>query len=71
MTDTASFLVIASTGTLGLAAAVAVCLRGWRDWLEVKRIEIERRRPGALSADLAGLRERVRRLETIASGGES
>lgn len=70
MSDPASLLVMASTGTIGLAAAVAVGLRGWHGWLEVKRLEIERRRPGALRADLAGLRERVRRLETIASGGE-
>jgi hypothetical protein len=71
MSDPASLLILASTGLVGLAAAAAAVLRGWQAWLDLKRVEIARRHPGALRADLAGLRERVRRLETIASGGEA
>jgi hypothetical protein len=70
--------------TLVLVAAI-VCraaLSAWRGWLDLKRLELGRdgpRRPvaepetecdtGAL-IELAGVKERLRRLEAIASGVE-
>lgn len=70
MSDPVTMLVATASATIGLAATSAVALRCWQGWLELKRVELERRRPGALRADLARLRERVRRLEAIAEGGE-
>lgn len=75
-TDPAMLLIVGSTGTAGIGIAAAAALRGWREWLDVRRLEIGRpaggRRPGAGSrGDLADLRARVRRLEAIADGGES
>jgi hypothetical protein len=70
MSDPVSLVVTAAIATIGLAATALVALRCWQDWLEVKRLELERRGPRALSSDLAVLRERVRRLEAIANGGD-
>ena len=70
MSDPPSVLIIGSTSLVGIAAAATAMLRGWQAWLDLKRTEIARRGPGARRSDLANLRERVRRLEIIASGGE-
>jgi hypothetical protein len=60
-----------------LAAVLIVCwtmLRAWRDWLALQHNMLKARRdPGdALSAtariELAALKDRVRKLEAIASG---
>jgi hypothetical protein len=75
-TDPELLLIVGSTGTAGIGIAAAAALRGWREWLEVRRLEIGGRpvrgsRPGARSGvELADLRARVRRLEAIADGGE-
>ena len=67
----ASFVVPATV----LAVTALLCfsgLRAWRQWLEVKRLEIAR---GDLVPDetgvrieLASVRERLKKLEAIASG---
>lgn len=72
-------IVIALTCLVGLAVVAAALLRGWQGWLELKRQEIERaagtqveQRPGVGTAriELADLKERIRKLEAIASGIE-
>lgn len=82
--------MIGSLDTIMVVAATIVCatgvltfgaLAGWREWLSLKRTEIEMRRPPTASAssaltsgnigpaiELADLRERVRKLEAIAAG---
>lgn len=67
---------------IALFATVAmVCLaasRAWRGWLELKRLELanrhdEDRTPDAdvgVRIELAGVRERLKKLEEIASGVE-
>jgi hypothetical protein len=65
----------------GLAAflvVVAALLRGWSGWLELKRAQLDGAggpaRAGHAPAqriELAALKERVRRLEAIASGVDS
>lgn len=70
--------------TAGLLVAVVVmtgaALRAWQGWLELKRRELDRV-PGGTGTDegshlgtarieLADLKERIRKLEAIASGVE-
>lgn len=70
--------------TAGLLVAVIVltgaALRAWQGWLELKRRELDRHAPassgeegsglGTARIELADLRERIRKLEAIASGVE-
>ena len=72
------------TSTLILAGAViavtvllcVTALRAWRGWLELKRLELERPKLEAedrevgLRIELAAVRERLKKLEAIASGVE-
>jgi hypothetical protein len=60
------------TGMLGL-----VGLRAWRGWLDLRRFEIAQARSGAPAApeptpavriEMADLKERLRKLEAIATG---
>ena len=74
MVDAASLVAIASAGIVGFGIVSTAMLRGWRGWLDVKRLEIEARQPrrsssrAADGSEIAGLEERVRRLEAIATG---
>ena len=72
-------LLIAACALLGLAVVSATILTGWQGWLALKSRELELRRAGRAEIDggsregaarieLADLKERVRRLEAIASG---
>lgn len=68
------------SGTLGLAALTIIslaALRGWSQWIELRRHELDRtpKDPGtgAMTTtvnriDVADLKERVRKLEAIAAG---
>ena len=72
--------VIAVTALVGLTVVVAALLRGWRDWLALKRQELDKGTPrmaveieggaseGAARIEMADLKERIRKLEAIASG---
>lgn len=70
-------LLIAASALIGLLVVAAAVLKGWQDWLALKRRELEAGRPrdieggareGAARIELADLKERVRKLEAIASG---
>ena len=69
-------IIIASASLLGLVIVVAAMLRGWHGWLELKRREIEHDTAprqegspmGAARIEIADLKERIRKLEAIASG---
>ncbi len=60
--------------SLGMVALVS--LRGWRDWIDLKRAELESQHsptpnaaPSAASRiEVADLKERVKKLEAIAAG---
>jgi hypothetical protein len=69
--------VLISCATLiGLMIVAATMLRGWQGWLALKERELDRGRHeiegGATSGmqriELADLKERIRKLEAIASG---
>ncbi len=75
MTDPSIF-AMASATLAGIGILSGAALRGWNGWLELKRAEIEgRRKDGGSPAaeaklEVAELRQRVRKLEAIASGIE-
>lgn len=73
--DVNLYVTLAASGLVGLGMVVAAGLSGWRDWLQLKRRELDARSEGASSAPSAGarieiadLRERIRKLEAIAAG---
>ena len=69
-------MIVAVAGLAAFLLLVAALLRGWTDWLALKRAELEAqdRAPGsptpAARIELADLKARVRRLEAIANGVE-
>ncbi len=76
-TDPATALMIAGFGFAALLTISLITLRGWRDWLQFKHAEIDAQVPrdraspsGSARIEVADLKERVRKLEAIASGIE-
>lgn len=73
MSDPTALIALAAAATLALLVATAAALRAWQGWLELKRLQVDRRH-GAQSAsrriEIADLRDRVRKLEAIADGAE-
>lgn len=72
-----SFLLVAAAGLAAFLIAALALLRGWRDWLALKRAELDREAEASAPSpspqariELADLKERVRRLEAIANGVE-
>lgn len=72
-------IAMAATTLIGLIIASYAGLKGWRGWLELKRLEL--RQKAAMSGnvpapstgsriEVADLKERVRKLEAIAAGIE-
>jgi hypothetical protein len=74
-------LILAATALAVTAMICAAASRAWRGWLALKRLELDRA-PGAQDAaeaaedeiglriELAAVRERLKKLEAIASGVE-
>jgi hypothetical protein len=66
-------LGLAGFSLAGLSIAAYASLKGWQGWLDLKRLELaggkggEPRSPAMERIELADLRERVRKLEAIAS----
>lgn len=73
-------LVLTSGTLIGLLVVAAALLRAWHEWLELKRQELDRSPAGrtvdegsgigTARIELADLKERIRKLEAIASGVE-
>ncbi|MBB3032702.1 hypothetical protein [Alteriqipengyuania lutimaris] len=70
-------LVIAAAALLGLGMVAAALLRAWEGWLAYKRRELDAVARGDRALEdargtapiaIADLRERIRKLEAIASG---
>lgn len=81
MTDQMIYLTSATLGFVSVAVMSLVALNGWRDWIGLKRFEIEHGSANELRSDdqasshntagrieIADLRERLRKLEAIAAG---
>ncbi|MGQ0559519.1 MAG: hypothetical protein ACT4OE_08040 [Sphingosinicella sp.] len=66
-------ITLASFGLLGLSILLFAGLKGWQGWLDLRRREIaggarpEPRSPAMDRIELADLKERVRKLESIAA----
>jgi hypothetical protein len=79
MTDPILWMTISGAGLLGLCVLAWAALSGWRGWLELERMKLDRR-PSAMPEpaaggpspaariELADLKERIRKLEAIAAG---
>jgi hypothetical protein len=76
-------LVITAACLVGICVVAFALLQAWRGWLELKRQELDRaaRGPaapeieggasaGAARIELADMKERIKKLEAIASGVE-
>ena len=75
-------IVVAATSLTAIAIVAFAMLRGWQGWLSLKEHELERgpvtvrHEPepdtgsalGAARIELSDLKERIRKLEAIASG---
>ena len=70
-------ILLATASLIGLMIIAVTMLNGWKGWLALKRRELEARRPveieggageGAARIEIADLKERIRKLEAIASG---
>ena len=73
MTDPQTTAWIAGAVLAGLVVVALAGLRAWHEWLELQRLALGGRQaepvsPTTARIELADLRERVRRLEAIASG---
>lgn len=73
-------VITATSGLIAIIVIAAALLRAWNGWLELKRQELDRtgQAPardegsgiGTARIELADLKERIRKLEAIASGVE-
>jgi hypothetical protein len=71
-------LLIAASALVGLLVIAGALLKAWQDWLALKSRELDRpgsgreieggAREGAARIEIADLKERIRKLEAIASG---
>lgn len=72
-------IIISSATIIGMTIVALIALRGWQGWLSLKERELERHRlsahpaeegspVGAARIEIADLKERIRKLEAIASG---
>ncbi len=76
MQDANFYLTMGLVALAGVTIISAVSLRGWREWLALKRAELDQQirdkepdRPSAVSRiEVADLKERVKKLEAIAAG---
>ena len=75
MTQEWSQIAVAGLALAGLAIFLAATLRGWQGWLELKRLELGAANPPAQARptgmaeriELADLKERIRKLESLAA----
>jgi len=72
MSEPMTTMILASFGLAAAAMAVYAALRGWQGWLDLKRMEIagqarDGRGPAMERIEIADLKERIRKLEAIAS----
>lgn len=73
MTEPLTYLAVAGFGLMALSIAVLAALKGWQGWLDLKRLELagHRQSEGRSTAferiEMADLKERIRKLESIAA----
>lgn len=72
MSEVMTLIALAGSGLAGLSIAAYAGLKGWQGWLDLKRLELAAQRapergPAMDRIEMADLRERIRKLESIAS----
>jgi hypothetical protein len=74
MTEPTTMMAMAGFGLAALSIMIFAALRGWQGWLDLKRLEIEggQVRPAshggmAERIEVADLKERIRKLESLAA----
>jgi hypothetical protein len=73
MSDLTMTLAVAGFALAGLAILLWTGLKGWQGWLELKRLELSGAQAGQARGgvgeriEVADLRERIRKLESIAA----
>ena len=72
MNDPITIAALASSSLLALSIAAYAGLKGWEGWLDLKRLELagmrqEPKSPTMERIEMADLKERIRKLEAIAS----
>jgi hypothetical protein len=75
MTEQLTTIAMAAFALTGLAILITAGLKAWRDWIDLKRLELsaaggrppESRGPAADRIEMADLKERIRKLERLAA----
>ena len=75
MNELMATAAMAGFGLAGLSIAAYAALKGWQGWLDLKRLELaghrgagqDGRAPAMERIEIADLKERIRKLEAIAS----
>ena len=72
MSESMALITLASSGVVAIGIAAFAGLKGWQGWLDLKRLELagnrqEPRSPTMERIEMADLKERIRKLEAIAS----
>jgi hypothetical protein len=74
MTEPLNVIAISSFALLGLSLSLLAALKGWQGWLELKRLELtgaqkQHQQGNGIGEliELADLKERIRKLESIAA----
>lgn len=66
------YLALSLTTVVGLTVLALTSLKAFNAWIALKQLELNQRMPSAPSTsqriDVADLKERIRKLEAIASG---
>ena len=73
MTEPMTMVTVAGIALIGFTIALLAGLKAWRGWLELKRLELtgaqagQARSPAMERIEIADLKERIRKLESIAA----
>lgn len=74
MSEPVTMMAMAGFGLAGLGILLFAALRGWQGWLDLKRLELGAVQPRGSShggtaerIELADLKERIRKLESLAA----
>ena len=73
MSEPLTWVALASFGLVALSIALLAGLKGWQGWLDLKRMEVAGNRQSAARSpaferiEMADLKERIRKLESIAA----
>ena len=74
MSEPTTMMAMAGFGLAALGIMLFAALKGWQGWLDLKRLELGSARPRVTShgdtaerIELADLKERIRKLESLAA----